>query len=57
MNHNGQVSVFASDTGKVIHTAQMGDEDDDHVRASVVVAHGSLFIRTNDNLFCVSATK
>jgi len=53
MNHNGQVAVVSADSGKVLHMAQMGNEEDDHIRASVVVAHGTLLIRTNDKLFCV----
>ncbi|NRA94668.1 MAG: PQQ-binding-like beta-propeller repeat protein [Planctomycetes bacterium] len=57
MNHNGQVVVLDARKGTVLHTAQMGNEDDDHIRASIVVADGSLFIRTNDALFRVSATK
>lgn len=56
MNHNGQVVIVDAGSGKIMHTAQMGNEEDDQIRASIVVAHGSLFIRTNDRLFCVTAT-
>ena len=54
MNHNGQVVVVAMDDGEVVHQVAMAGEDDDQIRASIVVAHGQLLIRTNDTLFCLS---
>jgi len=53
MNHNGEVVVVNAKTGKAMHHAFMGSEDDDNIRASVVVAYNNLFIRTNDTLYCV----
>lgn len=54
MNHNGEVVVLDSASGKALHHAFMGDEDDDQTRSSVVVAHNQLFIRTNTSLFCIA---
>ncbi|MEE2886143.1 MAG: PQQ-binding-like beta-propeller repeat protein [Planctomycetota bacterium] len=54
MNHNGEVVIIDAAGGKALHHAFMGDEDDDQVRSSVVVAHQNLFIRTNASLFCIS---
>lgn len=54
IDHNGNVVVVDADTGKILHMAILGDEDDDQIRASVVAAHGALFIRTNDKLWCIA---
>ena len=53
MNHNGVVAVVAMADGKILHQVSMAGEDDDLIRSSVVVAHNSVLIRTNDSLFCV----
>ncbi|MCP3914080.1 MAG: PQQ-binding-like beta-propeller repeat protein [bacterium] len=53
MNHAGQVAVVDAESGKIVAAPTMGDEDDDGIRSSLVVAHGRLFIRTNSKLFCV----
>lgn len=53
MNHNGEVVVVDAESGKKLHHAFMGSEDDDQIRGSVVVAHNNLFIRTNDKLYCI----
>ncbi len=55
MSHHGDVVVFEAKTGKIVHYVKMGKDGDDHIRSSVVVAHQSLFIRTNDKLFCIGA--
>jgi outer membrane protein assembly factor BamB len=55
MNHNGVVAVVSMADGKIVHQVAMASEDDDLIRASVVVAHNELLIRTNDTLFCVSS--
>lgn len=52
LDHNGNVVVLDAKSGEILHVAPLGEEDDDQVRASVVVAHGALFVRTNDTLFC-----
>ncbi len=56
MNHHGVVDVVSMADGKIVHQVAMADEDDDLVRASVVVAHGEVLIRTNDTLFCIAAS-
>jgi hypothetical protein len=40
-------------SGKILHRAEMGEEDDDRIRSSIVVAHDRLFIRTNSTLYCI----
>jgi outer membrane protein assembly factor BamB len=54
MNFRGD--VFVVDTGKefkLLHKAEMGDPGEDQARASIAVAQGNLFIRTNGKLYCV----
>jgi len=53
MNHHGLVLVLDAKSGEVLHQAQMGAEDADQIRSSVVIAHGDVLIRTNEQLFCV----
>jgi outer membrane protein assembly factor BamB len=55
VNHNGEVVVIDTESGKALHHAFMGSEDADQIRASVVVAHNQLFIRTNRRLYCVGS--
>ncbi len=45
--------VAAADQFKLLHVAEMGDADDDQVRAAVAVSQGHLFIRTGTKLYCV----
>ena len=52
-NHAGTVHVIDAKSGRVLHRAEMGKAGDDQTRASIAVAHGRLFIRTNSRLFCV----
>ena len=52
-NHAGTVHVIDAKSGRVLHRAAMGEAGDDQPRASIAVAHGRLFIRTNARLFCV----
>ena len=52
-NHAGTVHVIDAKSGRVLHRAAMGEAGDDQTRASIAVAHGRLFIRTNGRLFCV----
>ena len=54
VNHNGVVAVVDASTGKIVHQIAMAGADDDLIRASIVVAHNQLLIRTNDTLFCVA---
>ena len=45
--------VVAADQFKLLHVAEMGDAEDDQLRATVAVSQGSLFIRTGTKLYCV----
>ena len=54
MNHNGVVAVVDVASGKILHQVAMAGEEDDLIRASIVVAHNELLIRTNDSLFCIA---
>ena len=45
--------VAAADEFKLLHVAEMGDEGDDQLRATVAVSQGCLFIRTGTKLYCV----
>ena len=53
IDHNGLVIVLDAASGEIAHQVAMGTEDDDHIRSSIVVAHGDVLIRTNEKLFCV----
>lgn len=54
INFNGQVDVIDAATGDVINSIVMDDPARrEVVRASVVAAHGQLFIRTTRRLYCV----
>ncbi|MBI1374450.1 MAG: PQQ-binding-like beta-propeller repeat protein [Phycisphaera sp.] len=53
MNHHGDVVVIDPENGKILHEAAMGDNDDDNIRASVSIASGCLFVRTNSKLYCI----
>ena len=45
--------VAAADQFKLLHVAEMGDPDDDQLRATVAVSQGCLFIRTGSKLHCI----
>ena len=53
MNHNGMVLVVSADKGNILHQAQMGDTYDDNTRSSIAIVRNNLFIRTNENLYCI----
>ena len=53
MNFAGEVTVVDANKGEVLRTIPMGDEGDDMIRSSIVIAQGQLFIRTNKRLYCV----
>jgi outer membrane protein assembly factor BamB len=55
IDHGGNVVVIDAKSGEVVHRAVMGEEDDDFIRSTIAVAHGSLFIRTNTTLFCIGS--
>src|SRR5262249_32926231 len=55
MNFAGEVFVVRAGGGefKLLHVADLGEEGENTLRASVVPSHGRLFIRTSKQLFCV----
>lgn len=58
INFEGQVAVFDAASGKVLHTIAMDSPSDGEVvRASIIAAHGQLFIRTTRKLYCVGKKK
>ena len=55
MDHGGNVHVIEAETGEGIHSVRMGDEDEAYARASIVVADGDVFVRTNTMVYRLSA--
>ena len=53
MSHHGDVIVVDAKSGESLFHTEMGNEGDDHIRSSVVVAHSNLFVRVNDKLYCL----
>lgn len=54
MDHRGTVVVLqAGDTFKLLAVNAMGGDGQQFIRSSIAVAEGHLFIRTNQQLFCV----
>ena len=53
MNHNGEVLVVSVKDGKILNHAKMGGTYDDNTRSSIALAGNQLFIRTNENLYCI----
>jgi outer membrane protein assembly factor BamB len=53
INHAGLVVIVDQQSGEIVARIAMGEEDDDAIRSTIVVAHGDLFIRTNTTLFCI----
>ena len=56
ISHAGEVFIVDADTGKLLRSVPMAD-DQDQIRSSLAVAHGALYIRTADRLFCIGAAK
>ena len=55
VNFDGDVSVIDAADGTILNTISMDDpQGEDKVRASIVAAHGQLFIRTTRKLYCVA---
>jgi outer membrane protein assembly factor BamB len=52
-SHAGEVFVVDAKDGKILNRTMLGEKGDDLTRASVAIASGQLFIRTNGALFCV----
>jgi outer membrane protein assembly factor BamB len=53
INFKGEVTIVNAESGALLRTIPMGEEDEDMIRSTIAVAHGQLFIRTNQKLFCV----
>ena len=53
MNHNAMVIVVAANSGKIVNQATMGGSYDDNTRSSIAISEANLYIRTNENLYCI----
>ena len=54
INHRGHAAVIGAADGKVLHAMQMDDPAGGRVvRASISAAHGHLFVRTTQHLYCI----
>lgn len=54
INFAGEVAILDADDGALLRVIPMGEERDDNIRSTVVVAQGQIFIRTNSKLFCIA---
>lgn len=54
MNHAGLVVALDADSGEIVLQARMGGDDDHQTRSSIAAAHGALYVRTHDTLWCVA---
>lgn len=55
INFAGEVVVVEAASGKVLNTIPMAEREESPVRSTIAVAHGNLFVRTNDKLYCIGA--
>jgi outer membrane protein assembly factor BamB len=53
VNFDGDVTIFDATDGRIINTISMDNPRRDAVRATIVAAHGNLFIRTTNKLYCI----
>jgi outer membrane protein assembly factor BamB len=49
--------VNAGEEFKLLHMAELGDPGENHVRSSIAIADGCLFVRTSNKLYCLAASK
>lgn len=56
MNFQSEVVVLDASNGTVLSVNPMGDEGEDSSRATVAVARGHLYIRTNHKLWCIGSS-
>lgn len=54
INFSSRVLVYDAESGKKLSDIEMDKPRDDSVRSSIVAAHGQLFIRTTNKLFCIA---
>lgn len=53
-SHSGTVFVVETEKGGLVHSVRMTDEDaEQHARSGIVAAHGDVFVRTDDSLYCI----
>ncbi len=52
INHAGLLAAVDADSGRLLAEIPMA-EDAEQIRASIAVAHGALFVRTEQQLFCI----
>jgi outer membrane protein assembly factor BamB len=57
VNFNGEVVVVNASNGSLLHQTSFGTPEDKQARASLVAAHGQLFLRTDTHLFCIGHPK
>lgn len=53
MNFASEVTVVDAATGSILSTNAMGESGENESRASIIAAHGKLFIRTVQKIYCV----
>lgn len=53
VNFDGQVSIVNADDGEILNTISMAEPAENPVRSTISAAHGNLFIRTSDKLYCI----
>jgi len=54
ISHDGEAAVVDAATGEILHEVTMDEPTDrEVVRAAISAAHGNLFIRTTDHLYCI----
>lgn len=53
MSHSGQVSVYDAKNGELLHDVLMAPEGADHLRSSIAIAGGNLFIKVQKKLYCI----
>jgi outer membrane protein assembly factor BamB len=58
INFEGRVAVLSAANGEVLQVVAMEEPTDgEDVRASIIAAHGQLFIRTTRRLYCVGKNR
>jgi outer membrane protein assembly factor BamB len=53
VNFDGQVAIVNADDGEILNTISMAEPAENPVRSTISAAHGNLFIRTSDKLYCI----
>jgi outer membrane protein assembly factor BamB len=53
VNFDGLVVVVNAKDGEIINTISMAEPSENPVRSTICAAHGNLFIRTNNKLYCI----